>query len=159
MRSLTYCTPKVKRVAATNVFDLLDKVFDQSFGTTYPNYRTHTGTNRVNILENKKDFQIEALLPGFTKSDIQITLDKNILTITAEQKQDTTTEQESEEEGSASTYRRREFKYTTFKRSFELPETVEATNINAKHENGILTVSLPKQEKVMEPVVQTIQVV
>lgn len=100
-----------------------------------------TGHPSVNIIENEKEYTIQVAAPGLEKGDFNINIEKDQLTISAtrEEKADTTKGE----------YKRREFNYSTFKRSFHLPETVNSEHISAKHENGILAISLPK-EKVVE---------
>ena len=73
------------------------------------------------------------------KADFNVKLDGNILTIRAEKKQET------KDETSKSI--RKEFSYKSFKRSFTLDEKIDAASINAKYENGVLKVELPKKEE------------
>ena len=95
----------------------------------------------VNIKENEKDFELELAIPGFKKEDFNIEVDENILTISSE----VTSENESKE----SNYTKREFSYTSFKRAFTLPETVDEDNINANYESGILRLTLPKRKEAL----------
>jgi HSP20 family protein len=92
----------------------------------------------VNIKENKNEFNIEFASPGFTKKDFKIDLDQDVLTISAEK------EKEKTEESDAFT--RKEFSYNSFSRSFTLPKTVNAEKIDAKYNDGILKLSIPKKE-------------
>jgi len=92
----------------------------------------------VNIIENDEQFQIEVAAPGLDKADFNINIEKDQLIISA-------TREQKEETGDGEEYKRREFNYASFKRSFYLPETVNADKIAAKHENGILTITLPKE--------------
>lgn len=96
----------------------------------------------VNILEGKDDFKIEVAAPGLRRDDFKIDLHNNILTISSE------TKNESEE--NQDKYMRREFSYTCFKRTFALPNSVDAEKINASHKDGILTVMIPKREEAKE---------
>ncbi|MDP4207441.1 MAG: Hsp20/alpha crystallin family protein [Bacteroidota bacterium] len=93
----------------------------------------------VNIIEGKESFSIEVAAPGLDKNDFQINLERNVLTISSEK--------ETEKEEKDGKYMRREFSYSTFKRSFTLPETVEYEKIVASHKNGILTVTIPKRDE------------
>ena len=93
----------------------------------------------VNIKENDKNFEIEVAAPGLNKDDFNITLDNDVLTIKSEKKSETEDKQED--------YMRREFQYSTFCRSFSLPESVNRDKIKASHKNGILSVELPKNEE------------
>ncbi|MEI7509052.1 MAG: Hsp20/alpha crystallin family protein [Flavobacterium sp.] len=106
----------------------------QNFSTTLP---------AVNIKESDIDFAIELAAPGKSKEDFNIEIDHNVLTISSDEK----TEKEDKENGGK--YTRREFSYTSFRRAFTLPDTVNSENINATYENGILHVALPKREEAL----------
>jgi HSP20 family protein len=93
----------------------------------------------VNIRENENLFELEIASPGLEKTDFNLNLDKNILTISTEKKDETKEEN--------SKYIRKEFNYKAFKRSFTLDDKIDAANISAKYENGILKVQLPKKEE------------
>ncbi len=104
----------------------------------------------VNIKEVDDAFLIEVAAPGLTKEDFKLEMDKNILTISFENKE------EKEETGK---YTRKEFSYTSFKRSFTIPtETVDVERIDAKYDNGILNLHLPKKEEMKEKAKRTIEV-
>lgn len=76
------------------------------------------------------------------KEDFNVSVDDGVLIVSSEKEQSNEDEQED--------YKRREFSYTSFKRSFNLPSNVDAENIKAKHENGVLYVELPKKEETQE---------
>jgi HSP20 family protein len=130
-------TVVVKRPrTTTSTFDqLFDEFFrhDPSFNGGLVNKRP-----AVNVAETGEGFRIEMAVPGLQKTDFQIDLDKDVLSITASKEVATP-------EGV--TYKRREFGAVDFKRSFHLPETIDAAGIEAKYENGILSVLLPKKEE------------
>jgi len=92
----------------------------------------------ANITENDKDFSIELAAPGLEKKDFKIEVQDGVLSISAEKK-----EEKSEENKN---YRRREFSYDSFSRSFTLPENSVSEKIDAKYENGVLHLTLPKKE-------------
>ena len=94
----------------------------------------------ANIVEKADLYKIELAAPGMQKADFNVKLDGKILTISAEKKAETTSENEK--------MIRKEFGYKAFKRSFTLDEKIDAANITAKYENGILTLELPKKEEV-----------
>jgi HSP20 family protein len=94
----------------------------------------------VNITEQSEVYQLQLSAPGFEKADFIVKLDANTLTISAEKKTESKTENEK--------IIRREFSQKSFKRSFTVDEKINAAGINAKYENGILYVSLPKKEEV-----------
>ncbi len=93
----------------------------------------------VNIKETEDNFDIEVAAPGLTKEQFNIDVEDNVLTISAEQK--------SENEDSNDNYTRREFSYSSFKRSFNLPDTIQDDAIEAKYEDGVLRLTLPKKEE------------
>jgi HSP20 family protein len=95
----------------------------------------------VNITENEQAFKIELAAPGLAKEAFKIHLEKGQLTISATQKAVAETQNPTEMR-----YTRREFNYATFKRSFELPENVDVTQIKAAYEQGVLTLTIPKAE-------------
>jgi HSP20 family protein len=92
----------------------------------------------VNIRESETQFVIEMAAPGRKKEDFQITLEKNVLTISAEMS--------PQHEENAVNYARREFGLASFSRSFSIPGHVDQEKIKASHNNGVLMVELPKME-------------
>ena len=101
----------------------------------------------VNILESKENFRIDVAAPGLTKEDFKIDVTQNVLTIFAEKKVETPASPEIEIKTTPyQKYVRREFGYSAFKRSFNLPENVDVANISAQYNNGVLEVSVPKIE-------------
>ncbi len=93
----------------------------------------------MNIQESKEAYALDILVPGWSKEDFKINLENNVLTISAEKK----AEQKNEDQKQI----RREFSFRSFKRSFSLDETVDAEKIQAKYENGVLQIQLPKKEQ------------
>jgi HSP20 family protein len=91
----------------------------------------------VNVREADAAYEIEVAAPGLTKKDFNITVDNRVLTIASEKE-----EQKEEKEDN---YTRREFSYTSFSRSFTLPENVKEEDVKANYENGILKLSVPKK--------------
>lgn len=124
----------------------LPSVFDDMFkndwlgGTTGVN-RVGTSIPAVNIKEDAENFVVEVAAPGKSKEDFKIELDNDVLTISAEEKKESET---TEKEGK---YTRREFSYSTFRRAFSLPESVDSSKIGASYTNGVLEISLPKREE------------
>ncbi|HMK26513.1 MAG TPA: Hsp20/alpha crystallin family protein [Chitinophagaceae bacterium] len=94
----------------------------------------------VNVKETEKTYQLEVVAPGFEKTDFIINLDQDLLTISAEKKDEVKNENEKQI--------RREYNNRSFKRSFTLDEKIDATNIEASYVNGVLTLNLPKKETV-----------
>lgn len=112
---------------------------------------TNTTIPSVNILENPEDFKIEVAAPGLNKNDFKIEVNQGILRISSEKNE----EKESSEEGK---YSRKEFSYQSFCRSFNLPLTVESDKIEAKYENGILSVIIPKRDEAKPKPVRMIEI-
>ena len=104
----------------------------------------------ANIIENEKDFRIELAVPGLERNDFKVEVQNGVLSISAEK------ENESKEKGK--NFRRREFSYNSFCRSFTLPENLLTDKIDAKYENGILHVVLPKKEVSVSKPVQQVKV-
>jgi HSP20 family protein len=94
----------------------------------------------TNITEDDKAFQLEMAVPGFTKKDIRISIEKDILKIYSERPK--------EEEKQEINYRMREFGQGDFCRTFSLSESVDQEGIKAEYKNGMLTVTLPRKEEV-----------
>lgn len=94
----------------------------------------------VNIVETNDAYELEFNVTGRKKEDFKITIDKNILTVSFEKNE------EHKEENKR--FIKREFVTQSFKRSFTLDEKINAGDINAKYENGILFLTLPKKEEV-----------
>lgn len=95
----------------------------------------------ANIIEADDHFNIDLAAPGKKKSDFTIELDEGVLTISSE-----TETKSTEKDGS---FTRKEFGYSSFKRSFNIPETISADKISASYKEGILTVSLPKKAEAL----------
>ena len=104
----------------------------------------------VNVAEEKDSYRIEVAAPGLDKKDFKIDLHNNLLTISSEKK-----EEKKEKEDN---YVRREFNYSTFKRSFTIPESVDADKIKATHKEGILKVVIPKKEEAIEKGLKQIEI-
>jgi len=110
-------------------------------GTTVP---------AVNISETENEYTLEMAVPGMKKSDLNINLDHNVLTISSEQ--------EEKKEEKDKNFTRKEFSYQSFARSFTLPETVDQEKVSAKQTNGVLKVVLPKKEEAKVPSSKVIKV-
>ncbi|HEY4656805.1 MAG TPA: Hsp20/alpha crystallin family protein [Cyclobacteriaceae bacterium] len=96
----------------------------------------------VNIVEKDNAFEIELAAPGLEKKDFKVTVDRGVLTISAEK--------EMKKEEKEDNYTRKEFNYTSFSRSFALPESVTDESIKANYENGILRLSVAKKTPVKQ---------
>ncbi len=94
----------------------------------------------TNVKENDNAYILEVVAPGMEKSDFKVNIDNNILTISAEKKASTKEENER--------HVRREFNYKSFTRSFTIDDSIQNDKIQARYENGVLFVELPKKEEV-----------
>ena len=91
----------------------------------------------VNVKETDKNFEIEVAAPGLSKKDFKITVDNGVLTISSEKKE--------EKEQKEKDYTRKEFSYSSFSRSFTLPENVNEDDVKANYENGLLKLDVAKR--------------
>jgi HSP20 family protein len=131
----------VRRNNAVSFPSLLDEILKPDWFGGIENLNTTVPA--VNIKETENDFTIELAAPGKKKEDFNIEVNENTLTISSEVK----TEKEDKADGGK--YTRREFKYSSFKRAFTLPETVSEDKINASYEDGVLKLALPKKEEAL----------
>jgi HSP20 family protein len=104
----------------------------------------------VNVKETEKGFDIELAAPGLSKKDFNITVENKVLTISSEKKEE---KEEKEKE-----YTRREFSYSSFSRSFALPENVNEENVHATYTDGLLKLSLTKKALPKEKATKAIEV-
>ncbi|MGN6293904.1 MAG: Hsp20/alpha crystallin family protein [Chitinophagaceae bacterium] len=99
----------------------------------------------VNIKETDKGYSLEVIAPGFEKSDFKVNVEQDVLTVSAEKKQEV---KENAENNNTEKQVRREYSFRSFKRSFTLDEKIDAAGIDAKYNNGVLVLNLPKREVV-----------
>jgi len=104
----------------------------------------------VNIKENEKNFTLELAVPGIDKKDLKIDISEDVLTISSETKNET--------EESNDGYKRKEFSFTSFCRSFYVPENVNRDKIGASYKDGILSVELPKQEEEKNKITRQVKI-
>ncbi len=130
----------VKFNTARPTTDPFNAIFNDFFeGEIFPrktNGMRNSSLPAANIKEAENAYHVELAAPGMKKDDFKIELDENLLTIRTEK-----TEEHNEEN---ERYTKREFNYTSFVRSFRLPEEVNQEEISASYENGILRLSIPK---------------
>jgi len=122
---------------------LFEDIFQQvpaRFGTDELGWPVQNGRTPVNIREHADAFELDLVAPGFDKSDFSIKLEKNLLTISAEKKDEVKTEGQK--------LIRQEYTFRSISRSFTVDEKIDASRISAKYDNGVLLVVLPKKEEV-----------
>ena len=124
----------------------LPAVFNDFFDTRWFDSNLPTNFNKlfpaVNIKKNDKSYHLELVAPGFKKEEIKVGIENDLLVISGETKFEYNEKEED--------FTRREFTQSNFKRAFHLPEAVNLDNIDAKFENGILTIEVPYQIKSQE---------
>lgn len=112
---------------------------NDSLSRFFDGYTSNTSIPSVNIAEGKNEYKIEVAAPGLSKGDFKIDVHNNVLEISSEKK--------NENEEKNDNYVRREFNYSSFKRSFSLPDEVDTDKIKASHKDGILNILIPKKEE------------
>ena len=126
----------------------LSNLFDDDF---FPVLSSRTSSMpAVNIKENEKNYTLELAVPGIDKKDLKIDINEDTLTISSETKNET----DEEKDG----YKRKEFSYSSFCRSFYIPENVNRDKIVASYKDGILNVELPKQEEEKNKITRQIKI-
>jgi HSP20 family protein len=121
----------------------MSSVFKSNFneGMTLP---------KVNIKESTESFEVQMAVPGFKKDNFNISLENEELLISAEI--------EDNKEETKDEFTRKEFGYSSFRRSFVLPDTVDGDKIEANYQDGILNVNLPKKEEAKPKPARTIKI-
>lgn len=121
--------------------DEMDRIFENNFNT--PRLRRHVRTSwgpALDLIESDNEFIVRVSVPGINPDALDVTLVDNVLTIKGERAY----EEPEEEE----VFHLRELSYGTFSRSITLPVSVDADDVEANYEHGILTLHVPKAEEV-----------
>lgn len=121
-----------------NTAPYFNNVFDSLFSEAINKNLTVNKVPGVNILETEKDYKIELAAPGLQKEDFQINVKKDTLSVWVEKKEAETEVKKD--------YTRKEFEYHSFARSFVLPESVNADSITAAYVDGILNITIGKDD-------------
>lgn len=116
-----------------------DHIFNSIFNDTFFSDRMLSRVPAANISESADHFRVELSAPGLNKEHFKLKLDRNVLTISAEQQN----QQEQEDKN----YLKREFAYGSFMRAFTLPESANTEGIEAKYIDGVLCIDIPKREE------------
>lgn len=137
-----------------SVFDTMPSLFNDFFEGVFNNDLMNREMMRyvpsVNIAERKNDFRVELAAPGYAREDFKVEHDSGVLTISSEKKE--------EKSDSDDRFTRKEFSYSSFKRTFSLPEYVDAEKISAEYKNGLLTLTIPKKEEAKQKPVREIKI-
>lgn len=144
----------VKRT--NNLFPSVPSFFDDFFVKDLMGWSNNTDTYgktlpAVNIREDEENFEVEVAAPGLNKNDFKVEVEHDILTISAEK--------EVKDDEKSQNYSRREFHYSSFRRTFSLPENaVDVDKVKASYDNGVLHILLPKREEVKPKPAKTIKI-
>lgn len=114
-------------------------VFESIFNDTFFNDRLVIRVPAVNISETADHYHLELAAPGLRKQDFKISLDRNVLNISVEQ--------QNENKEADKRFSKREFSYSSFVRSFTLPDLADQSRIDAAYEDGVLRVDIAKKEE------------
>lgn len=123
----------------TNGYATFNELFDSFFNDGYLAHKPAHQVPAVNVSETEHAYHLDLAAPGLKKEDFKISLEKDLLTISADVKQESTEE--------TAKYNKREFSYHAFSRSFNLPDLVDHAKIEASYQDGVLKVSIPKKEE------------
>ncbi|MAO09664.1 MAG: heat-shock protein [Flavobacteriaceae bacterium] len=153
-------SPKKRSLANTNAglsgtFPTWSSWMDELLNNDLPsvfqsNFNTGLSLPKVNISETDDAYEVQLASPGMKKDDFNIEIDNQVLTISSDM--------EIEDEEKEDNYTRREFGYSSFKRSFTLPESVDDSKIQAKYNEGILHIELPKREEAKKKPARSIEI-
>ncbi len=124
----------------------MSNIFDDDFFSSNRN----SSMPAVNIREDEKNYILDLAIPGIDKNELKIDINDDVLTISSEMKN----ENEEVKEG----YKRKEFSYSSFCRSFYIPENVNRDKISANYKDGVLSVGLPKQEEEKNKITRQIKI-
>jgi HSP20 family protein len=124
----------VRRENEYRFSDMMNDFFGDNYGNGHY-------SPRVNVYEKEDHFELNLALPGVKKNEISIDVDNDILKISS---------RNNNEAKHEVNYTRKEFDYSNFERSFNLPDTVNVDGIKAKMENGVLTITLPKRDDAID---------
>lgn len=122
----------------------LPGIFNDFFGNEWIE-KANSASPAINIIESDTDYKVELAAPGMTKDDFSVKIDAdNQLVVSMEKKE------EHKDEDKKGRYLRREFSYSRFQQVMILPENVEKDKIDAKVQNGVLTIDIPKKQEAVE---------
>ena len=116
-----------------------NNLFESLFNDSFVSDRFVSRVPAVNISETAEGYEIELAAPGLEKKDFNINVDKDVLTIAVEKK--------NEQVSEGKKYSKREYSYTSFTRSFTLPDSIDHSRIDAAYQDGVLKVAVGKREE------------
>lgn len=129
------------RSVFSDFFTDIDRMFENDFFLMPMHLRREMEKSMpaVNIRDKEKEYVIEVAAPGMKKEDFNIDMEEGTLNISCQKEEEKSDEKEN--------FRRREYNYSSFNRSFNLPENVKPEDIKAHYENGILSLTVPKKQQ------------
>ncbi len=130
---------KFNKNANNSLLPGFNDVFESIFNDTFFNDRMITRVPAVNISESENSYHLEFAAPGLKKEDFKLNLERNQLTISVEQS--------AEQQDNQKNYNKREYSYSSFVRSFTLPDTADHSQIDASYTDGILRIDIAKREE------------
>ena len=122
-------------------FDAMDHMFNDFWGSTLKS----TQAMKTDVIEEEKDYKVQAELPGFQKEDLHVDMKDGNLTISAAH-----SENKDEKDEKTGKYIRRERREASYQRTFRVGDHLKPEDISAKYENGVLTVIVPKPQVQVE---------
>ena len=133
------------RSVFSDFFTDIDRMFENDFFLMPMHLRRQMegSTPAVNIKDRDKDYLIEVAAPGMKKEDFNIDMEEGRLTISCQKEEEKKEDKEN--------FRRREYNYSSFSRSFNLPENVKPEDIKAQYQDGILSLTVPKVQQQDKP--------
>lgn len=137
-RNVFFPLSPVTNQIGSMVEDLLNRGLNDFFGGQVFQYNTPA----VNVSENDKAFLIDVAAPGMAKEDFKVAVEKGFLTISASK--------EEKKEETKDQYSRQEFNYSSFSRSFKLPDNADAAKISGAYKDGVLQITIEKKAVVKE---------
>ena len=93
---------------------------------------------RVNIREVGNDYEVELAVPGYKKEDLKVDVDDGVLTVSCDRREESTSDEDN--------WTRHEFRASSFTRSFRLPDAADEEKVNARYDQGVLHLTIPKRK-------------
>jgi len=144
------CNTSTRKVRTTPALDqLVNSFFNTAVGDLIytPSARKHITRPATNVQALEDSFILDIALPGLSKTDVDITIENEVLTIS-----------DNRDQPEALSFRLREFNYAGFKKTFQLPEEVDTDKVSAAFDNGILSITLQKEEEAKPQPAKTINI-
>ncbi len=121
---------------------LRDTLLTQSFANPLNIKKNSIWRPAIEVKQSKDNYTVKVQLPGINKDDIEIEINNDFMTITAETQEE---KEEKEEEEKNARYHTSEFRYGKYQRTISFDQAIKADKANAKYKNGVLKITIPKQ--------------